>query len=415
MGSALATPRPGDSDGVHSGLSSTEQGWLVHLWHGLLAATLAMPTVIALTDPTLPVTTKITIAAGVAAVVLAHWLVVARHPQWWEERIGPLAGYWALICALMAGLVSLHSSFTIALYGLYPWMFMTLGWWGMVPIVGLTALLGWALGGWGSSQSMVTNLLATAGLAALVAVFVNAIGRQSEQRRAALAELAATRAELAEASRHSGVLAERERLARELHDTVAQGFISVVTQLESAEQALADGQADAAERAQERLRTARDTARTSLDELRRSVRALRPDLLESASLPQALSELVQRWSGEVGIAAELRRTGDPVPLHPDAELALLRIAQEALTNIRRHARASRVVVTLSFLDDVVTLDVDDDGVGFAPAEPLDSPRVRTDGGFGLIGMRERLAAAGGTLVIESVPGQGTTIAASVPA
>lgn len=196
---------------------------------------------------------------------------------------------------------------------------------------------------------------------------------------------------------------------------MAQGFISVVTQLESAEQALADGQADAAERAQERLRTARDTARTSLDELRRSVRALRPDLLESASLPQALSELVQRWSGEVGIAAELRRTGDPVPLHPDAELALLRIAQEALTNIRRHARASRVVVTLSFLDDVVTLDVDDDGVGFAPAEPLDSPRVRTDGGFGLIGMRERLAAAGGTLVVESVPGQGTTIAASVPA
>ena len=341
------------------------QAWLVHLWHGLLGATLAMPTVIALADPGLTVATKITVVVGVAAVVLAHWLVLARHPQWWEQRIGLLAAYWALICALMAVLASLHGSFTIALYGLYPWMFMTLGWWGMVPIVGLTALMGWALGGWGSSQSMVTNLLATAGLAALVAVFVNAIGRQSEQRREALAALAATRAELAEASRHSGVLAERERLARELHDTVAQGFISVVTQLESAEQALDGDHPGAADQARERLRTARETARGSLDELRRSVRALRPDLLESASLPQALTELVRRWSEEVGIDAELRQTGDPVPLHPDAELALLRIAQEALTNVRRHARASRVVVTLSFLDDVVTLDVDDDGIGFA--------------------------------------------------
>ena len=152
----------------------------------------------------------------------------------------------------MAVLASLHGSFTIALYGLYPLMFMTLGWWGMVPMVGLTALMGWALGGWGSGQSMVTNLLATAGLAALIAVFINAIGRQSEQRRDALAALAATRAELAEASRQAGVLAERERLARELHDTVAQGFISVVTQLESAEQALDGrhpGAADQARRA----------------------------------------------------------------------------------------------------------------------------------------------------------------------
>jgi signal transduction histidine kinase len=400
VGSAVETP--------------SSQAWLVHLWHGLFGATLAMPTIIAVTDPELPVGTKITVVALVVAVILAHWLVLARHPQWWEERIGRLVAYWALICGLMAILASQHGSFTITLYGLYPWMFMTLGWWGMVPIVGLTALMGWALGGWGSNQSMVTNLLATAGLAALVAVFVNAISRQSEQRRDALAALAATRAELAEASRHSGVLAERERLARELHDTVAQGFISVVTQLESAEQVLDADQPGATDQARTRLRTARETARGSLEELRRSVRALRPDLLESASLPQALLELVRRWSDEVGIPAELRTTGAPAPLHPDAELALLRIAQEALTNVRRHARASRVVITLSFLDDLVTLDVDDDGVGFAAGGPAE-PQLRADGGFGLIGMRERLAAAGGTLAIESAPGQGTTIAASVPA
>ena len=119
-------------------------------------------------------------------------------------------------------------------------MFITLGWWGMVPLVGLTALMGWALGGWGSGSALVTNLLATAGLAALIGGFVTTIARQSEQRRDVLAALAATRAELAEASRQAGIQAERERLARELHDTVAQGFISVVTQLESAEQALDD-------------------------------------------------------------------------------------------------------------------------------------------------------------------------------
>jgi signal transduction histidine kinase len=158
---------------------------------------------------------------------------------------------------------------------------------------------------------------------------------------------------------------------------------------------------------------ARQTARESLDELRRSVRALRPDLLESASLPQALAELVQRWSADTGVAAELRSTGDPTPLHPDAELALLRSAQEALSNVGRHARASRVVVTLSYLGDVVSLDVDDDGVGFA-ADGTPTG-LRADGGFGLIGMRERLTAAGGDLAVESTPGHGTTIAASVPA
>lgn len=389
------------------------QAWLVHLWHGLFAATLAMPTVIALTEPELAADRKLTIVIGVVGLALAHWLVLARHPQWWEVKVGRVAAYWVLVCALMVALAVQHGSFTITLYGLYPMMFMTLGWWGMVPIVGLTALMGWALGGWGSNQTMVTNLLATAGLAALVAAFINAVSRQSEQREEALAALAATRAELAEESRRAGVLAERERLSRELHDTVAQGFISVVTQLESAEQELEPETSPAAGQARQRLQTARETARSSLDELRRSVRALRPDLLESRSLPEALTALVRPWSAETGVAVELRSDGDPVSLSPDAELALLRIAQEALSNVRRHAQASRVVVTLSYLDEVVTLDVDDDGVGFAA--PEDAERLRRDGGFGLIGMRERLAAAGGALAIESTPGQGTTVAASVPA
>lgn len=375
------------------------------LWHGQATATVVIPTVIALTDGELSPRDRLVVAAVAALFLAGHWLVLARHPEWWERRLGPLAAYWTVSCALVTVLALQHQSFVITLYGLYPMMFITLGWWGIVPIVGVTASVGWALGGWGSGQAMIINLLTTAALALLIAVFITAISRQSEQRREALAQLAATRAELAESARQTGVLAERERLARELHDTVAQGFTSVVTQLESAEQAL-DGRPD---HAAEHLAKARRSARDSLAELRRSVQALRPDLLSGAPLTQALEQAVRAWSADTGVPAELRTTGEAIPLHPETELALLRTTQEALTNAARHASASRVVVTLSFLGDTVTLDVDDDGVGFD-----ERPRPRADGGFGLIGMRERIQAAGGELSIESAAGQGTTVAASVP-
>ena len=133
------------------------------LWHGLFAVTLAIPTVIAFSDPTCRVRAGWSSWPARRSSSSAHWLVVARHPEWWERRLGVLAVYWAVACGLAALLATQHPSFMITLYGLYPLMFMTLGWWGMVPIVGLTALVGWALGGWGSGPAMITNLLATAG------------------------------------------------------------------------------------------------------------------------------------------------------------------------------------------------------------------------------------------------------------
>lgn len=386
------------------------------LWHVMFTAVVAIPMIIAVTDPDLAADGRLIVLGGGLLCVGLHWLVVARHPQWWERRLGRLTVYWVVTCALIVVLASQHQSFVITLYGLYPLMFITLGWWGIVPIVGVTALVGWALGGWGSGQAMITSLLTTASLALLIAVFVTSISRQSEQRRAALAQLAATRAELAESARQRGVLSERERLARELHDTVAQGFASVVTQLESAEQALdrAGGSTDDARSAlpvaREHLAMARRTARDSLTEIRRSVAALRPDLLDGASLTTALDRVVQQWGADTGVPAELRVTGEPVSLPPEAELALLRATQEALANVARHAAANRAVVSLSYLGDLVTLDINDDGRGFrAPVGP------GLDRGFGLIGMRERIEAAGGRLAIESAAGQGTTIAVSVPA
>jgi len=386
-------------------------GWL---WTALFAFTLGVPTVVALLDGALTAQQKLTVAAVAGLLAVLHWLVIVRHPDWWERRLVALAVYWAAASGLAVLLATMQQSFTILLYGLYPLMFLTLGWWGMVPLVGVTALMGWALGGWGSGSALITNLLATAGLAGLIGAFITTIARQSEQRRDALAALAATRAELAVASRQAGVQAERERLARELHDTVAQGFISVVTQLESAEQELDDDRPDAA---RVRLGTARQTARDSLAEVRATVRDLRPDLLAGSSLSQAVRRATERWSAVAGVPVDVRVTGDAIALHPDTELALLRTTQEALANVARHASATRVIVSLSYLGDTVTLDVDDDGVGFNPAGNTFAAdrELREDGGFGLIGIRERVQAAGGELTVESAPGRGTTIAVSVPA
>jgi signal transduction histidine kinase len=306
---------------------------------------------------------------------------------------------------LVVGLARVDDSFSIVLYGVVPLMFITLGWWAMLPILGLTAAVGLALGTWDDGPAVVGNLVAQATLAVVIGAFVQAVARQSEQRRDALAALAATRVELAEQARHAGALEERERLSRELHDTLAQSFTSVVTHLEAADQALDDRPAEA----RRHLYTARRTARDGLGDVRRSVHALRPDLLEHSGLQEALDRVVRRWSAETGVLAELRTTGRSVALRPDAETALLRTAQEALTNVARHARASRVVVSLSYLEDLVTLDVDDDGVGFHG-----TPQPRADGGFGLVAIGERVAAVGGELSVEAAAGQGTTVAVQVP-
>jgi signal transduction histidine kinase len=124
-----------------------------------------------------------------------------------------------------------------------------------------------------------------------------------------------------------------------------------------------------------------------------------------------VAQVARQWSAIHGITAEVRVTGEPVPLHPEIETALLRTAQEALANVARHAHATRAGVTLSYMGDVVTLDVRDDGVGFA----VDTPTPGESGGFGLTAMRQRVSRVAGTLAIESEPGGGTAVSARVPA
>ncbi|MCO1657321.1 sensor histidine kinase [Pseudonocardia humida] len=380
-------------------------GRLAGLWHLLLAGTLALPTAITLLFGPLDVADRLVVAGLVVVFGVWHWALLGRAPLG-EESTGTAVVYWVGTVALVGALAGYGDSYTILLYGLFPLGFITLNWWGMVPLVVLTALIGWRSGGWAAGPAAAISVAATALLAAVIAVVVGAVARQSEERRAALELLAATRAQLAASARRTGGLEERQRLARELHDTVAQGLASIVTHLEAADQAVSDRP----DLVRSHLDIARRAARGGLDELRRTVQALRPDLLHGAPLPEALRRSAEQWSGEHAVPVEVRVTGEPTALHTDTETALLRVAQEALTNTARHAGASRVVLSLSYLGDTVTLDVDDDGIGFAG-----TPAPRPDGGFGLIGMRERVAAVGGHLAVESAPGEGTTVAASVPA
>ncbi|GIM90213.1 sensor histidine kinase [Paractinoplanes toevensis] len=220
----------------------------------------------------------------------------------------------------------------------------------------------------------------------------------------ALRENAGLHAQLLAQAREAGVHDERQRMAGEIHDVLAQGLTGIVTQLEAADAAATDPAAW-----RRHLGTAKGLARESLAEARRSVQALRPQTLEASALPEAIDEVVTGWSALNGVQAALITTGTPRPLLPEIETTLLRTAQEALANVARHAEAGRVALTLSYMEDVVTLDVRDDGTGFDPAAP------RNTSSFGLAAMRERILRIAGTLAVESEPGGGTAVSACVPA
>ena len=264
----------------------------------------------------------------------------------------------------------------------------------------------------GPGDAVFGTLLPMGGAIAAV-LFMYAIAEQSKKRQHLIEQLRATRGDLAAAEHEAGMLQERQRLAGEIHDTLAQGFTSIVLHLEAAEEALPAGLTDPRRHVDQARRMARD----SLKEARRMVWAMRPEALDEASLPEALTHLAERWSEDSGVVASTTATGTPQPLPADAEVTLYRAAQEALANVRKHAHASRVAITLSFMDDVTILDVQDNGVGFDLNQTLTGPNGASnggDGGFGLTAMRQRVEQMGGVLQIESTPGEGATLVAELP-
>ncbi|MFD3735225.1 sensor histidine kinase [Streptomyces sp. NPDC058632] len=271
--------------------------------------------------------------------------------------------------------------------------------------------LGWALFG---AVLLVNGLL--------VSLFAHFGDLEEERARAqaeAIAELEHTNAALQQAldenaalhtqllvqAREAGVADERRRLAAEIHDTLAQGLTGIIAQLQ-----VVAGTTDPG-LVRVHAGRATDLARESLGEARRSVHNLAPVALDGDGLPQALEKTVTEWGERTGARADCTVTGTAEPLHEEVAATLLRIAQEALSNASRHAAATRVGVTLSYIGDEVTLDIRDDGRGF---DPRVRPARTGSGGFGLDGMRARAERIAGSLIVESEPGHGTAVSARVP-
>ncbi|HWF55371.1 MAG TPA: sensor histidine kinase [Solirubrobacteraceae bacterium] len=375
----------------------------------------------------------VAIRGGFTAHARADVVLAAASAAWmvplslWSGTAGPVRR-----AVFFVGLIALTAALVIRspIYGF--WGFTGYFWvgqimYGRARYVGLVAVAACeALSQTGGAPKLDAGAL-TLYLAALAinAGVSFAISRswwagemQSERRRQAIDRLTETNRRLAETlaenralqqqlvtqAREAGISEERQRMAREIHDTLAQGLTGIITQLQAAVQATGG-------RAHERhIDAAIDLARESLSEARRSVNALAPSVLTHARLPEAIGHVAARWSELHGIAAAVTTTGEPCTIAPELEVALLRTAQEALANVAKHARATRVGLTLSYMEDQVTLDVRDDGIGFlTPPAP-----VREDGGFGLAAMRQRLDGVSGHLEIESEPDGGTAVSATVP-
>ena len=276
----------------------------------------------------------------------------------------------------------------------------------LLTVFVVTAQVQLSHGGW--DPNLIVAPPAVAAIA--TAVFVHA-QRQADRQRALIDDLIRTRRELAATERREGTLAERQRLSMEIHDTLAQGLSSQQMLLQAADRTW-DGDPVTARR---HVRTAESIAERNLAEARRFVHDLAPaDLAEGGGLEQALRALADRES------AAFRVDGAPVPLPDRVQSALLRIAQGALANVREHAGAASAALTLTYLDDQVVLDIADDGRGFDPGAahgpdtPGEAGGARGVRGHGLPAMRVRARQLGGTLTVESTPGEGTVLSAAIP-
>jgi signal transduction histidine kinase len=236
-------------------------------------------------------------------------------------------------------------------------------------------------------------------ISTIIAAFISSIIKQSTDRQHLIDDLTRSRANLMRVEREAGRLTERQRLARDIHDTLAQHFTSIIMHLSAAKYSHSEA-------VQSKVQQAEDAAREGLNEIRRIVWDMQPEQIEKASLIEAVEELAARWSAENSVQVKMNVTGTPLSLPPSAEMTLLRISQEAMHNINKHAQAKKVNITFSYMEDLFVMDIADDGLGFEPS--------KTRNGFGMKTMRDRAEELGGTLTIESEQGIGTAIAVSIP-
>ncbi|MGL3150523.1 sensor histidine kinase [Microbacterium sp. A82] len=351
------------------------------------------------------------VAVSVLWILVGHTLPIKRRTL----RPVPTAIYFIgllALCVILMTYSDIFLVFTVAgffhAYLLTPWPLGVLGVLATSVAINSSAMPVWV----NPTPKLIAEFIlitAVQTVAIGVGILLTARSEPMERKREelverlelALHENAGLHAQLVAQARESGAQDERQRLASEIHDTLAQGLAGIITQLQAAERS-ASVQGEKEEHVVRALRL----ARSSLTEARRSVQALAPEELGRAHLPDALRTLTERWSEDQGIRAQVKITGAREPLSPAIEVSLFRVAQESLTNVAKHAEASRVGVTLSYTGTEVMLDVRDDGRGFSKA-------VGT--GFGLTSIRQRIRGVGGHVGVQSAPGEGTSVSARVPA
>lgn len=327
-----------------------------------------------------------------------------RSARWW----------WATVVVLWLSALVLANDF---LWVLFPLVFVTLA---VLPRPAnlLAAAVLWAAGvivvAWLHPQHWHIAVAIGPGIGTLfaVAIYVSyrALHREALTQRRIAEELAATQQELAATEHQAGRLEERERLARDIHDTLAQGLSSIVLLARAGRASASTGEAV------DVLSTIEDTARDNLAEARRFVRDLTAPSAQS-DLPDAINDILQRMrrrGSGLGEATEFRAnfSGDTHRRLPESVVtAVVRCVQEALNNVAKHAHADNAVVSVAVLGDELTVDIFDDGRGFDPAR---APQRASGRGYGLGGIQQRIAALSGTVNIESSPGEGTVVAARIP-
>ncbi len=375
-------------------------------WDLAAAATAVAATVFAIVDTPYGATDWVTFAAiGAFVVVYVAW---ARRFLAGPSRLHHLGPVAALSATLAVG-TSVEPSFALVQAFIYPF-----AWWSaatmrlavigntfpaIAVVVGYTVRLGLP----GLPTGLGIAVISLTGSLAL-GFWISRIAAYGEERARLLDELQAAQGELAAMHRDAGVSAERERLAREIHDTIAQSLTGLVMVAQRTRGQLARGSAEGVASAASDVELIEQMARDALTEARSLVASMAPVRVES-TLADALARLGQRFARETGVAVQA--TADAPGLDRELEVVLLRCAQEGLANVRKHARASRASIEVAASAREVVLTVLDDGVG-----PGDDPGG--DGGFGVAGMRDRVALVGGTVSLEPGPAGGTALTVVVP-
>lgn len=379
---------------------------LFWLWDAFFAIGYVALVVTLLQQDTATLTGKI--GAVTAITAMALWYPLYGRPHVIADVQPAARGriFMTVNLVLLVAAVAFEPAASFALFAVCPMAFMALclreaivfviGI-NMVPVVAVFAEAGFDA----ALSQLVPSTMFLAMFSVLMGTWITRIVTQSQERAELIKELEESREEVGRLSREAGVAAERTRLAAEIHDTLAQGFTSLVTLVQAAESEL-DRDTDKARR---HLTLAARTARENLTEARALVAGLTPTALGTGSVDQAIRRQFERFAEETGISVTYQASGDSATLPTVLEVVLLRMVQESLTNVRKHAKARNVTVSLRVNEDGALLRVGDDGVGFDPDDPVT--------GFGLRGMRNRAAQVGGTLLVHSGP-DGTHVELEVP-